>query len=320
MAHVANQARRERGFTLIELLVVIAIISLLVSILMPSLGRARELAVRTTCLSNLHNLALSTQIYIGDFNEFPYNRNINVEHDEVMSHDHDKIYMQSNGTRHEHWNAEGKSAIPFWPEYFDRYRYSASTAQAMGCTVPTPPKWYVWLYANPNPNHPQVFYRTPKVVGDPKDVARYPTYVYRGPSSVDDHNFNVYTGGQIAWAGARDPAFAGHNASGQGTGSRSGTYFPRVSMVGWKAKPLFHCPVFADVPGSATGLENYAAPHAFNRSVRNRQTLLDRQGHYLAQCIGWSDGRAVYYEQPIRDGHWFVNYDGVVTTDPSSRF
>lgn len=60
--------RQLRGFTLIELLVVIAIISLLVSILLPSLNRAKELAKRVVCASNLHNVTLAYSFYAGEYN------------------------------------------------------------------------------------------------------------------------------------------------------------------------------------------------------------------------------------------------------------
>ena len=51
------------GFTLIELLVVIGIIAVLISILLPSIGRAREMSRRTACLSNLHTLGQALFMY-----------------------------------------------------------------------------------------------------------------------------------------------------------------------------------------------------------------------------------------------------------------
>lgn len=60
------------GFTLIELLVVIAIISLLVTILLPSLSRVKELAQSTVCLTNVRRLAMAGQFYLTENGEvFP---------------------------------------------------------------------------------------------------------------------------------------------------------------------------------------------------------------------------------------------------------
>jgi prepilin-type N-terminal cleavage/methylation domain-containing protein/prepilin-type processing-associated H-X9-DG protein len=54
------------GFTLIELLVVISIISMLMSILLPSLSRAREAGKRVNCLSNLRQLMMAWYFYAMD--------------------------------------------------------------------------------------------------------------------------------------------------------------------------------------------------------------------------------------------------------------
>lgn len=56
--------KRTRAFTLVELLVVVAIISLLVTILVPTLTRARDLARRATCAANLSAVGKAVSIYM----------------------------------------------------------------------------------------------------------------------------------------------------------------------------------------------------------------------------------------------------------------
>lgn len=67
---------RRNAFTLVELLVVIGIIALLISILLPSLSRARQTATSIQCASNLHTIGHALQLYANDHaGKLPFSSN-----------------------------------------------------------------------------------------------------------------------------------------------------------------------------------------------------------------------------------------------------
>lgn len=72
LAYVAKVSPGRTAFTLIELLVVVAIISLLVSILVPSMAKAKLLARKSMCAANLHAIGIALMMYTVENDErFP---------------------------------------------------------------------------------------------------------------------------------------------------------------------------------------------------------------------------------------------------------
>lgn len=71
MSTRTHRTKPANGFTLVELLVVIAIIAMLVSLLLPAVGAARESGRRTTCINNMRNLALAVHGHLAAKETFP---------------------------------------------------------------------------------------------------------------------------------------------------------------------------------------------------------------------------------------------------------
>jgi prepilin-type N-terminal cleavage/methylation domain-containing protein/prepilin-type processing-associated H-X9-DG protein len=143
---------RRKGFTLIELLVVIAIIGILAAMVFPVFARARESARKAVCLSNVKNIALAFQMYLGDWgDQFPARPN----------HDRDLLdyFMTAPGGRTSRAGRQccnrACQANPYgrWPVVLDEYTRnrdvwrcpSAKLILGPGVIIPgnyTSPWWY----------------------------------------------------------------------------------------------------------------------------------------------------------------------------------
>ena len=89
-----------KKFTLIELLVVVAIIGILVTLLLPSLAKARHTAYQTVCVSNQSQLYRSTVIYTDDNNGglMPYQTESTSPYTQVNPHNNYYLRFTQKGS------------------------------------------------------------------------------------------------------------------------------------------------------------------------------------------------------------------------------
>ncbi len=74
---MATRRIRELGFTLIEMLVVMGIISIMIGMLMPALHKARDMARKSSCQNNLHQLNIANHQFSDVYRREPRTNNGN---------------------------------------------------------------------------------------------------------------------------------------------------------------------------------------------------------------------------------------------------
>jgi hypothetical protein len=144
-------------------LVVIAIISLLVSILLPSLTRAKDLARQTVCMTNLHGLGLAMVMYQHDFTYVPrfFGWADNYIHDRavmICPADPDKgLRMLAGGMEYPYWESRFDLSVPnsYWNflSWWTAWQGSPSVAQDLADEMATE-EGQGYCFARCHYNHP----------------------------------------------------------------------------------------------------------------------------------------------------------------------
>jgi prepilin-type N-terminal cleavage/methylation domain-containing protein/prepilin-type processing-associated H-X9-DG protein len=137
--------KKQNGFTLIELLVVVAIIAVLISMLLPALGQAREAAKSTVCSSNLRGIGGAMNKYAMENNDyFPLGFNVK--------------FVMGSGTQ--------------WSGYWFKTLSSQFVSTQDQTALSDSDAYRKFFFCPSEPNHHETLIdyaaNTPRVVADPK--------------------------------------------------------------------------------------------------------------------------------------------------------
>lgn len=104
--------KKTSGFTLIELLVVISIIALLIGMLLPSIEKARDSGEQIACQTNLRQMGIAMESYIGEWNDW-------IPYYEIWYGDHHRSKLQVNADGSWFWKKNWEELHALANSYLD---------------------------------------------------------------------------------------------------------------------------------------------------------------------------------------------------------
>lgn len=221
----SGKLRDRAAFTLVELLVVIGIIAVLIGILIPVLGKAREQANRAKCMSNLRTISMAIITYAQDRKSMPGPANIGIADPDTVNKT--AVNAPFTATEKRQQLSNGDVLQPYLKNSREVYFCPSSTAMREGARALSNGRLYSWCYkVNNQPDTVEPFFfgswtstrteyeRTPKRItmvratNPPTDVTRPSVRGHSEIWMISDLDGRNFTKAHSATFGITDDAVA----------------------------------------------------------------------------------------------------------------